>query len=114
MIVKSQLKLYICDYFKFCMDREKEVEAFYKRLETKLNEQNTWPANYLFKFIVPSEIDNILTVENTFNGLGAIIKTTASRTGKFTSLSVDVIMPNAQEIIQKYQELSTIEGIVSL
>ncbi len=96
------------------MDKEKEVEAFYKRLETKLDEQNTWPANYLFKFIVPTEANNVFTVENTFNGLGAIIKTTASKTGKFTSLSVDVIMPNAQEIIQKYQELSIIKGIVSL
>jgi putative lipoic acid-binding regulatory protein len=96
------------------MDKEKEVEAFYKRLETKLDEQNTWPANYMFKFIVPTEENNVFTVENTFNGLGAIIKTTASKTGKFTSLSIDVIMPNAQEIIQKYQELSIIKGIVSL
>lgn len=96
------------------MDKEKEVEAFYKRLETKLDEQNTWPANYMFKFIVPTEENNVFTVENTFNGLGAIIKTTASKTGKFTSLSIDVIMPSAQEIIQKYQELSIIKGIVSL
>jgi uncharacterized protein len=46
--------------------------------------------------------------------MGAVIKTTKSKTGKFTSVSVDVTMKNSQEIIEKYQELSTIEGIVSL
>ena len=46
--------------------------------------------------------------------MGAVIKTTKSKTGKFTSVSVDVTMKNSQEISEKYQELSTIEGIVSL
>jgi putative lipoic acid-binding regulatory protein len=46
--------------------------------------------------------------------MGAVIKTTKSKTGKFTSISVDVTVKDSQEIIDKYQELSTIEGIVSL
>lgn len=96
------------------MNKEKEVDAFYKRLATELDNQNTWPANYLFKFIVPNQDDNVLIVENAFNALGAIIKTTASKTGKFTSVSIDVMMPNAQTIIQKYKDLSNIKGIVSL
>ncbi len=96
------------------MNKEKEVDAFYKRLATELDNQNTWPANYLFKFIVPTQDDNVLIVENAFNALGAIIKTTASKTGKFTSVSIDVMMPNAQTIIQKYKDLSNIKGIVSL
>jgi uncharacterized protein len=96
------------------MNKEKEVDAFYERLATELDNQNTWPANYLFKFIVPTQDDNVLIVENAFNSLGAIIKTTASKTGKFTSVSIDVMMPNAQTIIQKYKDLSNIKGIVSL
>jgi uncharacterized protein len=96
------------------MNKEKEVDAFYERLATELDNQNTWPANYLFKFIVPTQDDNVLIVENAFNALGAIIKTTASKTGKFTSVSIDVMMPNAQTIIQKYKDLSNIKGIVSL
>jgi putative lipoic acid-binding regulatory protein len=46
--------------------------------------------------------------------MGAVIKTTKSKTGKFTSISVDVQMKDAQEIIDKYIEVSVIEGIVSL
>jgi putative lipoic acid-binding regulatory protein len=43
-----------------------------------------------------------------------VIKTTKSKTGKFTSISVDVTMKDADEIIAKYQEVGTIKGIVSL
>lgn len=110
------MKPYICFYFIFKMDKEKEKETaeFYDRLKTELDMSNTWPAEYLFKFIVPSINDNVLKVEDAFNCMGAVIKTTKSKTGKFTSISVDVTMKDAQEIIDKYQELATIKGIVSL
>ena len=95
-------------------DKDKEVAAFYERLKVELDMSNTWPAEYLFKFIVPSVDDNVLQVENAFDCMGAVIKTTKSKTGKFTSISVDVTVKDAQEIIDKYQEVSTIKGIVSL
>jgi putative lipoic acid-binding regulatory protein len=36
------------------------------------------------------------------------------QTGKFTSISIDVTMKDAQEIVDKYQEVATIKGIISL
>lgn len=98
------------------MDTEKEKEAkeFYERLKTELDLSTTWPAIYLFKFIVPTEKENILQVEKAFDCMGAVIKTTKSKTGKFTSISVDVMMKDSQEIIEKYIEVSTIKGIISL
>jgi putative lipoic acid-binding regulatory protein len=68
----------------------------------------------LFKFIVPSIDDNVERVELAFDCMGAVIKTTKSKTGKFTSISVDVQVKDSQEIIDKYQEVATIKGIVSL
>lgn len=98
------------------MDQEKENKTaeFYERLKVELDMSTTWPALYLFKFIVPSVADNVERVENAFDCMGAVIKTTKSKTGKFTSISVDVQMKDAQEIIDKYIEVSVIEGIVSL
>jgi putative lipoic acid-binding regulatory protein len=98
------------------MDTEKEKEAreFYERLKVELDLSNTWPAIYLYKFIVPTDKENILRVEEAFDCMGAVIKTTKSKTGKFTSISVDVMMKDSQEIIDKYIELSTIKGIISL
>lgn len=93
---------------------DQKTQDFYERLRVELDNSNSWPAEYLFKFIVPSTSQNVLEVENAFNNIGAIIKTTSSKTGKFTSISVDVTMKNAEDIIAKYQQLSNIKGIVSL
>lgn len=93
---------------------DKKTEEFYDRLKTELDMSNTWPALYLFKFIVPTDNEKIKQVELAFDCLGAVIKTTQSKTGKFTSISVDVQMKDSQEIINKYIEVSTIEGIISL
>ena len=93
---------------------DKKTEDFYERLKVELDNSNTWPAEYLFKFIVPTFENNVEIVENAFNCMGAVIKTTHSKTGKFTSLSIDVTMKSSQEIIDKYQEVGTIKGILSL
>ncbi|APA00831.1 MULTISPECIES: DUF493 family protein [Flavobacterium] len=93
---------------------DKKTEEFFDRLKTELEKSNTWPAIYLFKFIVPTDVEKIKQVEQAFNCLGAVIKTTQSKTGKFTSVSVDVQMESPQAVIDKYIEVSTIEGIISL
>jgi putative lipoic acid-binding regulatory protein len=76
----------------------------------ELDNSNSQPV-YLFKFIVPSEADNVARVELAFDCMG-VIKTTKSKTGKFTSVSVDVQVKDSQEIIDKYLEVSDIKGIV--
>ncbi len=93
---------------------DKKTEEFYIRLKEELDNSNVWPAQYLFKFIVPSVADNVLKVENAFNSMGAVIVTKKSSGGKFTSVSVDVQMESSQQIIDKYLEVSVIEGIISL
>ena len=93
---------------------DKKTEDFYIRLKSELEESTTWPAVYLYKFIVPTNATNINLVENTFNNMGAVIKTSSSKTGKYTSISVNVTMQDADKVIEKYQELSIIEGIISL
>ena len=93
---------------------DKNTEEFYERLKAELDISNTWPALYLYKFIVPTENNNVKRVEEAFDCMGAVIKTTKSKTGKFTSISVDVTMKDAQEIVDKYIEVSTIKGIISL
>jgi putative lipoic acid-binding regulatory protein len=95
-------------------NKKKETAEFYERLKVELDNSNSWPAEYLFKFIVPTSEHNIQRVEDAFDCMGAVIKTTKSKTGKYTSISVDLLVKDSQEIIDKYQEVSTIEGIVSL
>jgi len=89
-------------------------EEFFERLKQELINSTAWPAEYLFKFIVPSDAAKILEIENAFDQMGAVIDTTQSKTGKYTSVSINVRMETAQLVIDKYIELSGIEGIISL
>lgn len=93
---------------------DKKTEEFYIRLKQELDNSSEWPSQYLFKFIVPTVGNNVELVTNAFDLVGAVIVTTKSKTGKFTSVSIEVQMQNSQEIIDKYLEVSTIEGIISL
>lgn len=93
---------------------DKKTEEFYIRLKEELDNSNEWPAQYLFKFIVPSVGDNVQMVQNAFDSVGAIIVTKKSSGGKFTSVSIDVHMESSQQIIDIYLKVSTIEGIISL
>jgi len=93
---------------------DKKTEEFYARLKQELTDSTLWPSEYLFKFIVPSVAGNVEKVEDAFDNLGAVIETNQSKTGKYTAVSVNVRMVSAQSIIDKYIELSTIEGIISL
>ena len=93
---------------------DQKTKEFYDRLKVELDNSNTWPAIYLFKFIVPTDDEKIKRVEEAFDCMGAVINTKKSKTGKFTSISIDVTMKDSQEIVDKYLEVSPIEGIVSL
>ncbi len=95
-------------------EKDKKIAEFYERLKVELDNSNTWPAAYLYKFIVPSVGDNVKQVEKALDNMGAVIKTTQSKTVKFTSVSIDVMMNISDHVISKYKEVSTIEGIVSL
>ena len=93
---------------------DKKTTDFFERLKTELENSNDWPAEYLFKFIVPTNLQKTEAVQNAFDGLGAVVKTTKSRNENYTSISINVQMESAQQIIDKYIEVSTIEGIISL
>jgi putative lipoic acid-binding regulatory protein len=93
---------------------DKKTEDFYIRLKEELTNSTLWPSEYLFKFILPSDIHNIAKIEAAFNDMGAVITTQQSKTGKFTSVSISVTMKSAQSVIDKYIAVSDIEGIISL
>ena len=76
-----------------------------------LDAEYSWPARYTFKFVVPSgkinEIESLFSEE-------AEISIKESSAGKYTSVTIHVIMPDADSIIKIYNHASTVEGIISL
>jgi len=96
------------------MTPDKDPEAFYAKLKEQLADTSLWPAPYLYKFIVPSNDDKIKQIETIFDHTGAVIKRNESRTGKFTSISINVRMQNPDAVIAKYKAVGKIEGVISL
>ena len=87
---------------------------FYKNLKEKLKKDTVFPTKYLFKFIISASEDKIKQVEDIFDFTGAVITKKSSKTGKYTSVTVLVIMKKADDIISKYIEAEKVEGIISL
>ena len=88
--------------------------SFYEKLRYRLNKTTFFPTNYMFKFIIPADVDKLKQIENIFNGIGAVIKSKSSKKGKYYSLTIMVNMDSTDEIIEKYEEVDKIEGVISL
>lgn len=96
------------------MKTEQELTEFYERLKKELDETTTFPTTYLYKFIIPNSSGKLQQLEKVFEQVQAEIKTRPSSNGKYTGVSVSVILQNSDEVIHYYREAGKIEGIVSL
>lgn len=96
------------------MNTEKDTSAFYKKLKKSLEKDTTWPSKYLYKFIVPTSDENITQIEAIFKNTNAEITTRDSSKGTYTSLSIKVTMKSPDAVIEKYKEVSKVEGVISL
>lgn len=97
------------------MSDTNKTDAFYEKLKAQLYDTATWPSEYLYKFIVPSSEEKIAQIEALFNNVGAVITTTESKTGKYTSVSINLLMQDPEAVIAKYKEVTEkVEGVISL
>ena len=76
----------------------------------KLDHHYAWPSLYLFKFIVPTgkeqEVKSLFPRHETSDKL--------SKNGNYTSITVQMMMPSTDAVIEVYEKASKIEGIVAL
>ncbi|PVW13930.1 DUF493 family protein [Marixanthomonas spongiae] len=96
------------------MKENNKTEAFYNRLREQLEAHTTWPSEYLYKFIVPSSLEKIAEIEAIFDETGAMINTRDSSKGNYTSLSIKVTMDSPDAVIEKYLQVSEVDGVISL
>jgi len=89
-------------------------EDFYVKLKDRLDNTTKFPAEYLYKFIVPSEGKKVKEVEFLFKDKQARISTKASKTGKYISISIKVTLASSDEVISYYKQAGGIDGIISL
>jgi len=96
------------------MNTPEKSESFYLRLKNELANSTVWPSKYLYKFIVPSDLDKINQIEKIFDNTGAVIETKQSSNGKYTSLSITIQLKDPDAVIEKYKAVGKVEGVISL
>ena len=80
------------------------------KLKALLDENYQWPDYYEFKFIIKTSEKNVVKeklVEFT-------IKETLSKNGKYTSVSARKLIKKSEEVLEIYELMSKIEGVISL
>ncbi len=96
------------------MSQDKNTADFYERLKKQLEGDTSWPSPYLFKFIVPASLEKIAEIEVIFDGTDAEINTRDSSKGTYSSVSIRVTMQSPEDVVNKYLEVSNVEGVISL
>ena len=91
-----------------------DKNAFYIKLKGQLEDTTKFPADYMYKFIVPTDENQLEEVQSLFNNGGAVIKTKKSKTGKYISVTIVLKIKNAEEVISYYKKAEKIKGIISL
>jgi uncharacterized protein len=91
-----------------------DKKAFYIKLKGQLEDTTQFPADYMYKFIVPADGNQQQEVQEVFDNKGAVIKTKKSKTGKYISISIVLKLSSADEVISYYKKVEEVEGIISL
>ncbi|MDG1398025.1 MAG: DUF493 family protein [Polaribacter sp.] len=91
-----------------------DKKAFYAKLKDQLEDTTKFPADYMYKFIVPTDENQLNEVQDKFDSKGVVIKTKKSKTGKYISITIVLKLKNADEVISYYKKVENIKGIISL
>jgi hypothetical protein len=81
-----------------------------KSFKETLDNSYAWPVLYTFKFIVPTGKEPEIRALFPHH----IPTERLSQKGNYTSITVQMMMPSSDAVVEVYTLASTIEGIISL
>lgn len=85
----------------------------FDKLRYQLLENDKWPLNYMFKFIVPNKNGNVDQIKDLLPNTSKILfKHTKNL--KHVSITCIALMNNADQIITIIEKASAIEGVMIL
>lgn len=85
----------------------------FETLREQLTANVTWPSVYMFKFIAPAENRIFAMLQDLFPHQ-AEFTNRHSASGKYVSITVKELMLSVDEVIDRYQKASAIEGVIVL
>lgn len=98
------------------VDNQENVnpEDFYASLKEKLEATHDFPQDYLFKFIITNEESKQTEIYRVFDNVKYILSTKDSKNGKYTSLTMNAFVLDADQVISIYKEVGKISGVMML
>lgn len=89
---------------------ERTSAEWWENFKKLLDDQNEWPTEYLFKFIVPKA--GRASMKELFGDQEIIVR--ASTRGNYLSITARRIVQSADEVIDVYEQAGRIDGVISL
>lgn len=87
---------------------------FYNNFRQKLIDIEQFPSIYTFKFIVPASENKQADVEKIFEHPSTKISIKDSKTGKYNSITIETYVKNADDVIDYYKKVSSIDKVIML
>lgn len=85
-------------------------QEWLKSFREKLDQHYAWPSLYVFKFIVPAGQEE--AVKKLFPK--HVPSEKRSTKGRYTSVTVQMMMPSSDAVVNVYEQASVIEGLIAL
>ena len=85
-------------------------QQWLKSFREKLDQHYAWPSLYIFKFIVPAGQEE--AVKKLFPK--HVPSEKRSTKGRYTSVTVQMMMPSSEAVVSIYEQASVIEGLIAL
>lgn len=92
------------------MDQSPKSEAWWDRFQELLEKDRTWPAEYLFKFIVPRS--NLEELQEVFGDHPVVVR--ASTRGRYVSVTARIRMEDSASVVEVYRAAGEVPGVISL
>tara|TARA_B100001093_G_C26503299_1_gene874264 strand:- start:184 stop:468 length:285 start_codon:yes stop_codon:yes gene_type:complete len=86
----------------------------YEKLRDDLKKYQKWPSDYIFKFIILNELNKRKDLLSKFDLKKCRVSKKESSNKKYISITIIKHMNNPDEVINKYIDVSKIDGIISL
>ena len=100
----------------YIVDNQENVnpDEFYASLKEKLEATHDFPQDYLFKFIITNEESKQTEIYRVFDNVKYTLSTKDSKNGKYTSLTMNAFVLDADQVISIYKEVGKISGVMML
>jgi putative lipoic acid-binding regulatory protein len=86
-----------------------EQPSKWKRLKELLDDQSEWPTIFVFKLIVPrTSLDALKAL------VGSDLEIRPSRGGKYLGVTLKRLVDSSDAVIEVYESVSRIDGLIAL